>query len=163
MRYFLLNRLLFGYCCKHYCHICRMNSMQKTKTILNKTGGNFYDMPHVLFKHLRSSLAKESHSCALYILSCQHLIFCLKLLSSMRPRPCGSELSTIFRSSLYICTPLRDVDIVSVGQGAVSFFHTLGSEVLHAVVHGLLNLHVVGLAESGCTPAPPAALLQLFG
>lgn len=33
----MLIRLRFGYYCKHYCHIFRMNSMKKPKKDLNKT------------------------------------------------------------------------------------------------------------------------------
>lgn len=62
-------------------------------------------------------------------------------------------------SSLHICTHLSDVYIVGVGEGAVSCFHALRSEVISAVVHSLLDLHIVRLTESGSTAAPTPTLL----
>lgn len=53
----------------------------------------------------------------------------------------------------HICEHFGDVYIVCVGQRAVGCLKVLLLKVLVAVVHSLLDLHVVRFTDGGATPA----------
>lgn len=66
------------------------------------------------------------------------------------PTPERVSISALLERNiqLYISEHLGDVDVVGVRKRAVAGFEVLLAEILVAVVHGLLDLHVVRFAHA---------------